>query len=215
MNEKIKRICTIGMLSAVAFLVVYTIRIPMVLFLKYEPKDVVITIGGLIYGPMAAMIISVIVSFVEMITMSDTGIWGLIMNILSTCAFACTAAWIYKKKRNMQGAVIGMVAGCILMVVVMLLWNYLITPIYLGYPRGQVAAMLPTVFLPFNLFKGTLNTAITLLLYKPVVTGLRKASLLPPVRDGKGERKRLAMWPVIVVILATSVLILLVMKGVI
>jgi len=215
MNEKIKRICTIGMLSAVAFLVVYTIRIPMVLFLKYEPKDVVITIGGLIYGPMTSLIISVIVSFIEMISMSDTGIWGLIMNILSTCSFACTAAWIYKKKRNMQGAVIGMVIGCILMVAVMLLWNYLITPIYMGYPREQVAAMLPTAFLPFNLFKGTMNAAITLLLYKPVVTALRKASLLPAPGGEKQERRRLAMWPVIVVILATSVLILLVMKGII
>lgn len=215
MNDKIKRICTIGMLSAVAFLVVSTIRIPMVLFLKYEPKDVVITIGGLIYGPMASMIISVIVSLIEMFSISDTGIWGLIMNILSTCSFACTAAWIYKRKRNMQGAVVGMIVGCVLMVAVMLLWNYLITPIYMGYPRETVAAMLPTAFLPFNLFKGTMNAAITLLLYKPVVTALRKASLLPPVESGKRERKKLAMLPVILVILATSVLILLVMKGII
>ena len=64
----------------------------------------------------------------------------------------------------------------------MLLWNYLITPIYQKVPRDVVAAMLPTVFLPFNLVKGGLNMAITLLLYKPVVTALRKARLAPESR---------------------------------
>ena len=215
MNERTKRICTIGMLSAVAYLVVSIIRIPIVMFLKYEPKDVVITIGGLIYGPMASLIISVIVSVIEMFSISDTGIWGLIMNILSTCSFACIAAWIYKRKRSMKGAVAGLMIGTGVMVVIMLLWNYLITPIYLGYPREAVAAMLPSVFLPFNLFKGGLNAAITLLLYKPVVTALRKASLIEPVNANSSTGKRLGMLPVALVILATSVLILLVLKGVI
>ena len=63
--------------------------------------------------------------------------------------------------------------------VVMLLWNYLITPIYMEMDRAVVAAMLPTVFLPFNLVKGGLNMAVILLLYKPVVTALRRARLVP------------------------------------
>lgn len=204
-----------GMLCAVAYLMVVIVRIPIIYFLKYEPKDVVITIGGLIYGPVASMLISIIVSLVEMFTISETGIWGLIMNILSTCAFSCTAAWIYKRKRTMGGAVTGLVAGCVLMVAVMLLWNYLITPIYMGYPRETVAGMLIPVFLPFNLFKGGFNAAITLMLYKPVVIALRKASLLPASGTGGAPGKRLGMLPVALVIFVTSVLILLVMKGII
>ena len=48
---------------------------------------------------------------------------------------------------------------------VMLLWNYLITPLYMvGTTRSMVAAMLPTVFLPFNLVKGGLNMALILLI---------------------------------------------------
>lgn len=215
MNDNIKRICTLGMLSAIAYLVVSLIRIPVVMFLSYEPKDVVITIGGLIYGPAAAMIISVVVSLIEMITISETGIWGLIMNILSTCAFACTAAAIYKRKRSMTGAVVGLLVGVVLMVGIMLLWNYLVTPIYLGYPREEVALLLPSVFLPFNLFKGGLNAAITLLLYKPVVTALRKASLIEPAASAQTRRKGLGLLPVALLILITSVLVLLVMKGVI
>lgn len=66
------------------------------------------------------------------------------------------------------------------MTVLMLLWNYLITPLYMHTARADVAAMLVPVFLPFNLLKGCLNATITVLLYKPVVQGLRHAHLLPP-----------------------------------
>ena len=115
----------------------------------------------------------------------------------------------------MRGAVNGLVVGCVLMVAVMLLWNYLITPIYMGYPRETVAGMLLPAFLPFNLFKGGLNAAITLMLYKPVVIALRRASLLPASETIGSGRKRLGMLPAALVILATSVLVLLVMKGII
>ena len=95
MKNKTNQLITLAMLSAIAYIVMAIGRIPIVLFLKYDPKDVVITIGGFIYGPLSAFIISVLVSFVEMLTVSDTGVIGLIMNILSTCSFACTAAYIY------------------------------------------------------------------------------------------------------------------------
>ncbi|SOY30602.1 hypothetical protein AMURIS_03333 [Acetatifactor muris] len=60
----------------------------------------------------------------------------------------------------------------------MLFWNYLITPVYMGYPREAVAELLIPVFLPFNLMKGGLNAAFTMILYKPVVTAFRCAHLL-------------------------------------
>ena len=91
-NERLHRMIIMAMLAAVAYLLVCTIRIPVVLFLKYEPKDVAITIGGLLMGPLASLIISFVVSLVEMVTISETGIIGCIMNFLSTCSFACTAA---------------------------------------------------------------------------------------------------------------------------
>lgn len=174
-----QRMVSMAMLAAIAYLMVVVIRIPVVMFLKYEAKDVPIIIGGFLFGPFSAFLMSLVVSLVEMLTISDTGIIGFVMNVLSTCAFACTAAFIYKKKRTLRGAVIGLLAGVVLMTIAMLLWNYLITPIYMGYPRAAVAAMLPTVFLPFNLLKGGLNAALTMLVYKPVVNALRKAHLAP------------------------------------
>ena len=187
----------------------------MVLFLKYDPKDVVITIGGFIFGPMTSFLISLIVSLIEMVTVSETGPIGCIMNILSTCCFACTAAFIYKKQHTMKGAITGLVAGCLLTTAVMLLWNYLITPIYMGYPREAVAELLLPAFLPFNLLKGGLNTVITLLIYKPIVTALRKAGFLETTSpQGAVRQRRTGIMLVCAVLLITLIFLMLVLRGI-
>lgn len=175
MNTKIKKITTIGMLCAMTYVIMAVGSIPVVLFLKYDPSDVIVTLGGLILGPMTSCIVSVIVATIEMITVSDTGILGCIMNIVQTVSFACTASAIYRKKRTISGAAIGLSVGCVTMVSVMMLWNYLIPPLYMGYSREAVVELLLPAFLPFNLFKSVLNAAITFLLYKPVITALRKS----------------------------------------
>ena len=123
MDQKTKRLTMIGMLSAIAFAVMVVGRVPIVLFLKYDPKDVVIVIGGFIFGPLSAFFISLIVSLIEMVTVSEDGIIGFIMNVLATCAFACTASVIYKKDHTLKGAIIGLICGVLLMTGVMLLWN--------------------------------------------------------------------------------------------
>ena len=178
MNSKAKKVALVGMLCALAFVTVVAIRIPVVLFLKYEAKDVIIALGGFIFGPLTSLIVSVIVSFIEMITISDTGYIGFAMNVLSTCAFACTASFIYKKRHTIDGAITGLVFGIVLATAAMIAWNYFLTPIYMKMPREVVAKMLVPYFLPFNLAKNAVNAALILLIYKPVVIGLRKAKLL-------------------------------------
>lgn len=216
MNEKTKKLTMMAMMAAIAYLMVLLIHIPVVMFLKYEPKDVIITIGGFIFGPMTACLLSVVVSFIELVTISDTGLWGLLMNILSTVSFACVAAFIYKKMHNIKGAVIGLVAGTLTMTIIMLLWNYFITPIYLGYDRAVVGAMLPTVFLPFNLLKASLNSAFTLLLYKPIVLTLRRTGLLPESQGASNKGKlNLGVMVAAGIVLATCIVLILVWRGII
>ena len=53
-------------------------------------KDTIICIGGFVFGPLSAAIISIVVAVVEMFTYSDTGIIGCIMNMISTCAMIKT-----------------------------------------------------------------------------------------------------------------------------
>ena len=218
-NSKTKKLVILAMMSALAYLVMVFIRIPVVAFLKYEPKDIIITIAGFIFGPLEAFLCSLVVSLIEMFTVSDTGWIGAVMNLVSTCSFACTAALIYKKRHTLKGAIIGLVAGVGVMVVVMLLWNFILTPIYMGYPREAVAAMLPTVFLPFNLLKGGLNAAITMLVYKPVVISLRKADLIPASVPGSGADTGRRISPGVMVgaalVLITCILLTLILAGVI
>lgn len=206
-----------ALFCALAYVCVALIRIPVVQFLKYEPKDVILMIGAFIYGPLAGLVMSVVVSFIEMITVSDTGWIGAVMNILSSCAFVCTAAAIYRHKRTLKSAVVGLVIGSVVQVAVMLLWNALITPLYMGVPRAAVVAMLPTVFLPFNLLKAVLNSALVLLLYKHVVTALRGARLLPDTGGMAAKpstRSRVALSLVSLVLLVTAVLVILVWQGI-
>ncbi len=214
MDDKTKKITTTAMLCAIAYVVVVVGRIPVVLFLKYDPKDIIITLGGLIWGPMTSFIVSVIVSLIEMVTISENGILGCIMNIISTCSFACTAAVIYKKKRTLSGAVIGLAAGSLMMVFVMLLWNYLITPIYMGYPREAVAELLIPAFLPFNLLKAGLNAGFTFLLYKPITTALRKTGYIS-VSQNVQNRKPVGLWLFSGIIVVTCILLILSYNGII
>ena len=130
-----------------------------------------------------------------MVTVGSTGLWGLLMNVLSTCAFVCTAAYFYQRNKTIKNAVIGLVVGVLLMTAVMLLWNWLITPIYMGQPREFVATLLIPYFLPFNLIKGGINATLTILLYKPVVTALRKAKLVKPSSGSSRARMEREILP--------------------
>lgn len=206
-----KNLVLLAMLTAIAYLAVSLIRIPVVVFLSYEPKDVIVTIAGFILGPVASLIIAAVVALLEMVTYSETGIIGCVMNFISTAAFACVAAVIYKRKHTLGGAVIGLAAGAASMILIMLLWNWLITPLYMGVDRQVVAGMLIPVFLPFNALKAGFNSALTLGLYKPLTSALRKTGLLP--RKDEKITSRAWIYIIAAVLLISCILFLLVMQG--
>lgn len=212
-----KTITSLAMLAALAYLVMLLCKgFPKVVgILQFDLTDTVLCIGGFIFGPMSAAILAILVPLIEMFTASETGIIGMIMNILSSASFCCTASYIYKRRHTKQGAVISLVAGVLAMTAVMLLWNYLITPIYQKVPREVVVGMLPTVFLPFNLVKGGLNMGAILLLYKPVVTAMRKAGLVPPSTGASGKKFNAGFLLFTLALLATFVVWALVLLKII
>ena len=175
MKSRTRTIAATGTLCALAYAAAAAGRVPLVLFLKYDPKDIVIAVGGFAFGPSASFAIALAVSLAELFTISETGLWGLLMNVISSCSFACTASLLYKRRRTALGAATGLLCGWGCMVCVMLFWNYLVAPIYMGCSRQAAAQLLLPVFLPFNLIKGGLNAAITMLLYKPLAAALRRA----------------------------------------
>lgn len=169
----------IGIFSALAFVVSLFVRFP-VQFLTFDAKDAVITIAAFVYGPLSAVLISLIVAFIEMITVSTTMWYGFLMNFASSAIFSVTASVIYRKRRNLNGAIIGLYSAIAATVGIMLLLNIFITPLYFGLPVAapMVMEMLPTLLLPFNFAKALMNSAIVMFIYKPVVTALKRLGIV-------------------------------------
>ena len=170
----IKKMVAIAIFAALAY-VVHFIHIP-VGFLNLDFKDVLMAIGGMYFGPIAGLVLSVLVPVLEFPT-SSTGIYGLIMNIISSATFVCVASVIYKFNKKLSGAIIGLSAAALATTAMMMLANLFITPYYMGVTRADVVGLLPTLLLPFNGTKSVLNAALTLCLYKPVTLALRKTGL--------------------------------------
>lgn len=174
-KDKVLRMVMIALFCALAFAVMPLFRIN-VGFLTFDVKDTIITIGGLLFGPWAAVIISAVTALLEFITIGDTGFYGLLMDFVSSASFAVVAGLIYRFRRDLVGAVISLLAAVFSMTAIMLCMNLLIVPLYTpGVTVATVAGMLPTLILPFNLTKAVLNAALVLILYKPVSVALRYA----------------------------------------
>ena len=130
-KDRIKKITATAMFAAIAYVSVVVLKFQVGGFLTFDLKDALIAVCGMYFGPLYALAISLIVPFLEFITISGTGVYGLIMNIMASVAFAVTASLLYKYKRTFLGAVWGLISGAFAMVGIMLVANLLITPYYL------------------------------------------------------------------------------------
>lgn len=184
--QNIKIIAAAAIFCALAYASEYVFHVK-VMFLTFDIKDSIIAIAAMIFGPVYAVFMGFAVATLELFTMSDTGLYGFIMNVLSTVTFTGLAALIYRYKKTLFGAVLGFVTGAIAMTAVMCLANFLITPYYMGITRGEIVNYIPKLFLPFNMLKAVFNASIAMLLYKYVVTALRRARVLPRRAVEKAE----------------------------
>lgn len=172
-----KKLVVSAMFCAMAYVAMFVFRFK-VSFLTFDFKDVFISILSLLYGPAYGVMSAAVVALLELVTVSDTGWYGLVMNFLSSGTFALAIGLVYKYKRTFYGAILAVVTGVVSMVTVMMLANLFITPFYMGVVRTAVINLIPSLLLPFNLCKGVMNAAVMLLLYKPVVSLLRKTKLV-------------------------------------
>ncbi len=173
-----RRLVLSAVFAALAYAVMLVFRVN-VQFLTFDLKDAVITVAGLLLGPVAALSISVLVAVLEFITVGDTGVYGLIMNMASSVTFSVTAAVVYKYRKRLSGAIAGLGLAVPTLVGVMLLLNLLVTPYYMGVTRGAVAELIPTLLLPFNAAKALTNASLVLIFYKPISRAMAVTGLLP------------------------------------
>ena len=200
-SNKLRRIALVAVFGALAYALMLVIHFK-VSFLTLDLKDAVITLAGLYFGPGAALSLAVLVPLLELISVSDTGLYGFLMNFISTATFSLIASLIYRYKRSLMGAIVGLLSAAAATVGVMMLFNLWITPNYRGVEVETVKSMIPTLLLPFNSVKSCMNVGVVLLLYKPISAVMQRMKLIE-----KGSHKQSFNWRTIVVLALALLLI--------
>lgn len=208
----LKKISVAAILSAAAYLCVFVFRFK-VSFLTFDFKDAVLAVTAFLYGPLYGIASSLTVSLLEFITVSDTGVYGLIMNFLSSAVFSAVCGLFYKYRHSISGAILGAVFAVASMTTVMLAANILITPFYMGVERGEVIKMLPALLLPFNLIKGVINAAVTMLIYKPLTMIFKKSGLVTAAAVTNRKKFTALSFAAILVIIISVFLLIFCLKG--
>lgn len=169
-NSTVK-LAKMGMLVAVSIVLVYFIHFPIfpaVAFLEYDPADIPILIGTFAFGPLAGILLTIVTSVIQGLTVSAaSGLYGILMHIIATSVMVLVAGIIYKRNKTRKGAVIALLCGVIAWVIVMIGANLVITPLFMGVPREVVWQLMPFIA-GFNAIKAGVNAIITFLLYKRI-----------------------------------------------
>ena len=93
-NQKSKnmKLAKMAMLVAISIVLVVIIHFPIfpaVAFLEYDPADIPILIGTFAFGPGAGIVLVIVTSVIQGLTVSaQSGVYGIIMHILATTALA-------------------------------------------------------------------------------------------------------------------------------
>lgn len=186
-NTGLKYIAKVGVLSAVAALLML-LEIPLWFapsFYELDLSELPILIGGFALGPWAAVLIELLKNLLNLIMNgTSTAFVGEFANFVTGCALVLPAALIYKYKKTLKGAILGLAVGALSLVVVGAAINYFVlipafSSLY-GLPIEAIVAMgtkvngaikdLPTLIvfavMPFNLLKAIVCSLLTMLLYK-------------------------------------------------
>ena len=136
-----KKLTTLGVLAACSIVLVAFIHFPIfpaVSFLEYDPADIPILIGTFLFGPAWGVVLTVLVSAIQGMTVSaQSGVYGIVMHVIATSAFTIVAGAIYKRKKTKKGALVAIICGIMAMVAVMYPANLALTPIYLNAIAGM------------------------------------------------------------------------------
>ena len=210
---KLKDISVVSILIALAFICTFAFKFK-VGFLTFDLKDAMLAIIAFLFGPIMAVVSASMVAVFEFLTISDTGVYGLIMNAISSSVFVFTIGLFYKYRKSFLSALLGALTAVFITSAVMMLANIYITPFYMGVPRGEVIKMIPTLLLPFNLIKTTVNAAFTMILYKPLTSAFKRIGLIKGGEKPFSLNKFIPIFLVSAIIIAVaSAFIIFVLKG--
>ncbi len=191
MSTRVRKLTGCAMLAAAAYVLMF-LEFPIPLmppFIKMDFSELPALIAAFAYGPAAGVIVCLVKNLIHLIN-TQTGGVGELSNFILGAVFVFTAGMIYKKMHNKKGAVIGSLAGAIVMGIVSLFTNYYIVyPIYTNFmPMEAIIGAYQMIYsgvkdlwgcllifnLPFTVCKGLCSVIITLVIYKklsPILKG--------------------------------------------
>lgn len=176
-QKSTNKLAKMGVLAAISIVLVSIVHIPFIApvsFLEYDPADIPILLGTFALGPWAGLILTIVTSVIQGLTVSaGSGLYGIIMHIIATGANCVVAGSIYFKKKNKKRAIIALALGIIIHTLIMIPANLFITPVFTGWPVSAVVEVLPWIIL-FNIVKTVVNAFLTFILYKRVSGILHK-----------------------------------------
>ncbi len=166
----VRMLTQMAMLAALSIILVYAIHFPIfpsAPFLEYDPADIMLILGTFMYGPAAGLLLTAAVCVIQGITVSAaSGIIGILMHFVASGSYVLLAGLVYKRNKTPKGSVLAVVAGTLARCVTMLIWNILLTPIFMGVPTEAVLAMLLPVILPFNLIYAAANSIVAVVVFR-------------------------------------------------
>ncbi len=176
-SKKVEWLVKMALLTALSLALMYLVRFPIfptAPYLEYDMADVPILIGTFMYGPVAGLLLTFVVSLLQWLLVSPQSGWvGGLMHFVATGGFVLVAGLIYNYRHTRKGAVIALIAGVLTMTALMVPLNLWLTVHYNGAPLEAVKAMIWPIIIPFNLIKGGVNGAVTFLIYKQAGKMLR------------------------------------------
>lgn len=150
-------------------------------FLKFDFSDLPALIVSFAFGPIWGVAVCLVKNLLHLPFTSSTGV-GELSNFILGSLFVLTAGLIYHFMKNKKGAVIGSLAGAIIMALAQFITNYyLVYPFYSNFMPmdaiiGMYHAIIPwvdnlwkalfAINFPFTFLKGVIDAVICILVYK-------------------------------------------------
>ena len=192
--SKTRKLTAAAILAAAAYLLAF-LEFPVPLtpaFARMDLSDLPALIGAFAFGPVTGVMVELVKNLLGLMTSSTGGV-GELANFLMGASYVFTAGVVYKHRKTKRMALIGGVAGSIAMGIMAAITNYFILlPMFEQFmPLEEIIAafgeFIPFIHtkldvvlynaFPFNVLKGLVITAVTMLIYKklsPILKGSSK-----------------------------------------
>ena len=186
-TTNIRKLTGTAMLGAVAAVLMYMeFPIPiMPSFIKLDVSELPALLAAYAYGPVSGIAVCLIKNLIKLPSTSTAAV-GELFNFVMGALFVGVAGIVYKKNKTRKGAIIGAVAGALIMALVSLPYNYFVVyPAYVvmyHLPLEAIIGMyqainpnvngllacLVTFNVPFTFAKGMVDALLCFLIYKPL-----------------------------------------------